>query len=128
MKKKPKRIVSKYGGMWGYKDIPFNEYDEVEVIPNWDLGYGKAKDIGELKKVLKVGRTYKVKPRFRDDKFKAKLVAVYSDPVSFENKGKNTDVRLKTEWKFLEPIGSYGTGKHEIIEDNKTEDIISVSL
>lgn len=117
--KMAKRIVNRYGGAWGYKDIPFQKYDEVEVIPEFNVFYGRnsSVELPELKRILKVGKIYRVKSQYLDKKLKAKLVAIYSDPVGFENRGKNTNVRLKTEWEFQDPIGSYPKGKHEIIED-----------
>jgi len=116
MKKKLKTITNSYGGMWGYKDKPFENYDAVEVIPSHSMLSGKAVEFPELKKVLRVGKTYRIKPTYVNKKLKAQLLAVYSDPIGFGNKGKNTDVRLKTEWKFLEG-NDYLKGKHEIVED-----------
>lgn len=108
---------------WGYKDTPFQKYDEAVIIPRVELydGSHNSAPLDELKKIIKVGKTYKVKPQYLDKKLKAKLVAVYSDPIGFGNKGKNTDVRLKTEWEFQEPIGSFPKGKHETIDDINIE-------
>ena len=122
-KKTTIRNAPDYNSMWGYKDKPFQNYDQAEIMPNFSMNDGKGTSvvIDELKKIIKVGKTYKVKPKFLEKKQKAKLVAIYSDPIGFGNKGKNTDVRLKTEWVFQDPVGSYPKGKHETIEDINIE-------
>ena len=113
-RKKKRTIINQpdHKSRWGYKDVPFQQYDEAVLIPRVN-----SVAVNELKKIIRVGKTYRVKPQFLDKKQKAKLVAIYSDPIGFGNKGKNTDVRLKTEWKFLDPIGSFPAGKHETFED-----------
>jgi len=120
-KKQVRRIANRpdHNSMWGYKDTPFQNYDEVEVMPSFSLYdvKGSSVQLDEVKKVLKVGRSYNVKPSMLNKSQKAKLVGVYSDPIGFGNRGKNTDVRLKTEWVFQDAVGSYPKGRHEIIED-----------
>ena len=120
-RRKKRTIINQpdYKSRWGYKDVPFQQYDEAVLIPRVSLydGNHNSVAVNELKKIIRVGKTYRVKPQYLDKKKKAKLVAIYSDPIGFGNKGKNTDVRLKTEWEFLEPIGSYPKGKHETFED-----------
>ena len=108
-----------YKSRWGYKDNPFENYDEVEVMPSFSLydGKGTSVQLDEVKRILKVGRSYNVKPSMLKKSQKAKLVGIYSDPIGFGNKGKNTDVRLKTEWVFQDAVGSFPKGRHEIIED-----------
>jgi hypothetical protein len=120
MKGKLKIKENRYNGAWGYEDTPWEKYDAVEVIPSHDMLSGKAVDFPELKRMLRVGKVYKIKPTYTDKKLKAKLLAIYSDPVSFGNKGKYTPVRLKTEWEFVEG-GDYFKGKHEIVEDLNLE-------
>lgn len=118
-RKRKKRIVNApdYKSRWGYKDKPFNTYDELVVIPRFSMDDGKGTSVAlpELKRVLKKGKTYRIKPTYLNKRLRAELLSIYSDPIGFGNKGKNTDVRLRTEWKFKE--GQTMKGRHEFIED-----------
>lgn len=105
---------NRYNGAWGYKDIPFENYDAVAVVPAFDMLSGRSVDFPELKRILRVGKQYRIKPTFLNKKYRAKLLNVYSDPIGFGDKGKNTPVRLKTEWQFTE---GHLKGRHEIVED-----------
>jgi len=121
MKKIIKRIVNApdYKSRWGYDDIAWTQYDEAVIIPRVDLYDRQHTSVGldELKKTIRVGKTYKIGTKWdADKKLKAKLIAIYSDPIGFGDPKKKMPVRLKTEWKFLEG-NEYQKGKHEIFSD-----------
>ena len=118
---KKKRIVNApdYKSRWGYNDIAWTKYDEAEIMPSFSLydGKGSSVQIPELKKVIKVGKTYKIGTKWdAEKKLKAKLVAIYSDPIGFGDPKKKMPVRLSTEWKFLEG-NDYQKGRHETFKD-----------
>lgn len=124
MTTKKKRIINapNQRSEWGYDDIAWNKYDEAVVMPHVSLydGKGTSVMIPELKKILKLGKVYKVKPQYTDKKLKAQLVAIYSDPIGFGDPKKKMPVRLATEWKFLEG-NEYIKGRHETIYDADIE-------
>ena len=117
-KKKVKKTIVN-APRWGYNDIAWTQYDEADIIPRVSLYDGKHNSVGlnELKKTIKVGKVYKIGTKWdADKKLKAKLVAIYSDPIGFGDPKKKMPVRLKTEWKFLEG-NEHQKGKHETVAD-----------